>query len=165
MIRAMMTSDGHCGRILIAPNRSMSTRGNVQMLAAVFLVSLILGVGFAIAGAWVTLPFFLLEFILLSVAMYWLLKRLHSHQLVVIGPSKIVVAHWHCRVVLNRDQARFLVEAPQRFTDPPRLLIAGEGHSINLGTFLNERENSVLQQLLRETGLRSIHEFPCQREF
>jgi len=58
-------------RAVLTPNRSLSSRGFLLIIAAVGLVSFCVGVGFASIGAWPVLGFFGLDVLLI----YWAFKR------------------------------------------------------------------------------------------
>lgn len=165
MIRAMMTANGQCGRILIAPNRAANYSSNLLFLCGIGLFCLMIGAVFSMVGAWVVWPFIIGQLIVLTLALHWLMRKLECSQLIVLGVHKVVITHWQFRAVIDRDRATLLLERSPRYTDWPKLLLAGSGKAVPLGDFLNEKESLCLQQLLREAGLNSVWQQVCQRDF
>lgn len=120
-------------------------------------VSLVVAIGFGLAGAWLILPFAAVEFIAVVWLLRVLLRRLNSTQLLVFGPHTIVLVRKHSRIAIDRGQARILIEPALRYTDWPRIAVTGGGRTIELGEFLNEEESQSLQNILRDiVGLRVV---------
>ena len=57
------------------PNCSISPAGLLGVFAALAIVSLAIGIGFAIAGAWLILPFVGLEIVALGIAFVACVRR------------------------------------------------------------------------------------------
>ncbi len=163
MVRTRLTNDGHCGRVLLTPNFSCSYQANLAIICGIGVICLIVGIGFGLVGAWLVLPFIALEFFVLVFVLRFYLRRLRYSQLLVFGPNTVVVARQHSRMAIHRERVKIVVEAPLRYTDWPRLLMVGGGHTIELGAFLSEDDNRSLQQVLcHKIGLRTVRLAECQ---
>jgi uncharacterized membrane protein len=67
--------DASASRLILKRNCSMSPAGLAMAFAALAAVALTIGVGFAVVGAWLVLPFAGLEVLMLAVAFFVYARR------------------------------------------------------------------------------------------
>ena len=143
--------------ILIRPNRSLSPRGMAQLFAWMAAVVLTIGVGFALMGAWLVLPFAGLEMAVVATALYWLFRHADDHELIVIdGDSVTVIRHRGGREWRDNFQ-RYWVKATlerHRTWHPSRLVLGSHGRFVVIGADISEEERRALAARLNE-ALRS----------
>lgn len=145
-------------RIVIRPNRSADWRDNRLLWVVLGAHSLIIGAGFALAGAWVILPFAGLETLLLG-ALLWHVQRRCSRQEVITlsGPLLSVEKgagrrerSWD----LAADGASVSVQETEFPNDPPRISLCSGTTQVDVGDFLGREEGEELVDALRRLGLR-----------
>jgi uncharacterized membrane protein len=57
MVQAQIDDQSHTGQIILSPNASWSWKANLYVLYTLMAISLTVGIGFAIMGAWMILPY------------------------------------------------------------------------------------------------------------
>jgi uncharacterized membrane protein len=62
------------GQIILRPNYSWSWRFNLYILYTLISISLTLGIAFLVMGAWMVLPYSILELLLLLACMHYCLN-------------------------------------------------------------------------------------------
>ena len=70
MVVAEIDDNSRTGIIILRPNNSWSWRANVLFLSVLMGVSMSIAFGFLLAGAWVVLPFSLLEMAVVAYCIY-----------------------------------------------------------------------------------------------
>lgn len=137
-------------RVEIRPNRSLSPRGLTGLLVVFGALSLIIGVGFMWAGAWLVLPFFGLEFAVVAAVVVWLKRHRDDHEAVIVDGNRLDVIrvegnretrhefprYW-ARTSLRRDRAGWYAS---------RLLVGAHGHWLEIGRELSEERREALWQ-------------------
>ena len=134
------------------PHRSLSGRGFLVVMALIGVLSLAIGIGFSLVGAWPVIGFMGLEVGVVLAAFILNYRAGARRESVVMGPEE---------VALRRDspgrkgdsalfptywlQIRLLVDGPRR----SRLLIGSHGSFVEIGAFLNEAEKTDLAGALR----------------
>ncbi|MGB1006866.1 MAG: DUF2244 domain-containing protein [Thalassobaculaceae bacterium] len=134
------------------PHRSLSGRGFLVVMALIGVLSLAIGIGFSLVGAWPVIGFMGLEVGVVLAAFILNYRAGARRESVVMGPEQ---------VALRRDapghqgqddafptywlQIRLLVDGPRR----SRLLIGSHGHFVEIGAFLNETEKTDLAGAMR----------------
>ena len=61
MVLAEINEQSLTGQIVLTPNFSWSWKANLYLLYTLMGISLVVGLGFMIHGAWLVLPFSILE--------------------------------------------------------------------------------------------------------
>lgn len=131
---------------VLRPNRSLSAKAFRAMLIAMIAVNSVVGIAFAVQGAFPVAGFLGLDVLALWLAFRWNYKAGQAAEYVRIAPGKVhvaavdkngVAAHW----VLNPVWARVAREGPGV------LIRDGEGQ-MRLGAFLSPKECDGFAQAL-----------------
>lgn len=141
-------------RILVRPNRSLSPRGMVLFVAAFAVVSLGIGAGFALAGAWLVLPFAGLEVAIVAAAFEVMRRHAGDYELIAVqGDDVIVERRCGTATVSHRFQrywARVVYEGATRPWESPRVRIRSHGRSVEVGAFSTDAGRDRLARSLGE---------------
>lgn len=147
-------SAGSALRILIRPNRSLSTRAMCVLLAAVTALVLTIGIGFAMAGAWLVLPFAGLEIAVVGAALLYLHRHADDGELLVIDDDRVWVIRCQGGKDEQHDFQRYWAKVRLAGADggwyPSRLLIGSHGRFVEIGAAMNEEERRALAAHLRQ---------------
>lgn len=140
---------------LIRPNRSMTAKGMVVFVFAVGLAVFLVALRFVLLGAWIILPFAILEIVLLA-AGFWLYERASRYR-ETVQISKLALQitqesvnrkktwkfnpHW-VRVTLRMDPNDWY---------PSRLYIGAHGEQVEIGACLTNQEREELSRVLKQS--------------
>ena len=147
-----MTADARPFEATIYPNPPIGRRGVAGLLLCLSTVSLVMSVGFVLAGAWPVAGFMGLDVALLFVAFREIRRRARCSEHIRLDRSGL-----HVRRVFADGSARAWRFEPYcvqvRMDDPPRrdslLTLASHGSSLRLGSFLTVTERVALARALR----------------
>ena len=81
----------HTGVIVLRPNNSWSWRANVLFLTAFMVLSLVISTGFLMAGAWVILPFSLLEIIIVGSCIYYSVNQCSRQEVITVTDHEVKI--------------------------------------------------------------------------
>ncbi len=146
------------GLIILRPNRSADWRANRLLWLLVAAHSLLITAGFALAGAWMILPFAGVELLVLGAAL-WFVNRKCSHQEVITLDGAVLAIekgverpqrHWR---FTTGETSVSVHDAPYP-NDPPRISLCSRGEKVDIGGFLGLEERRELLMRLRDCGLR-----------
>lgn len=145
----MPAASGHAiFEAVLYPNRSLSRDGFVWMMGLVVLVSLLVGGGFAIVGAWPVTGFLGLDVLLLYLAFRWNFRDSSRADFIRLDEDGLSV-----RRIMPNGQARewhFEAAWVQVVLERKRLLLRSHGKQLAIGPFLTADERSTLADALRE---------------
>jgi uncharacterized membrane protein len=112
--------------VILKRNCSMSPAGLAKVFSALALLVLAIGTGFALAGAWLVLPFAGLEILLLGAAYLMYARHAADYERIELGGDRLTVEvadgeQSHCyqldarrvRVRIEGDERLLLQEAKQ----------------------------------------------------
>lgn len=146
-------------QIVLTPNRSMSWRGNQYFILSLLLLSGAIGVGFALIGAWVVLPFAGLEMLVLSGALYYVSWKLNYRQVIRFDDNELTIekGYYSPRKTwrLTREDTALNIEPQQHPWEAPTVSLQHKQELIVIGEFLSQADNKELLNTLREAGLRT----------
>lgn len=153
MVEADIDDQTRTGRIVLRPNASWTWQRNLYLLYTLMAVSLTVGVGFLFMGAWVILPYSLLELALLTVAIYYCVRQCQRQEVITVSEHEVQVQRgtrtptesWR----YHRVWARFMVKPPRHPWDPAIVSIRSHGEELELGSFLNQGDKTQLIALLK----------------
>lgn len=146
--------------MIIRPNRSLSVGGVTALFVVLSTFVLTVGVSFALAGAWMVLPFTATEIIIVALLCRWLYRHVDDCELVVIEPDRVRIMKRRGREVSQHDFARYWVHTRVDRADGeanvPRLRIGSHGRFVNLADDVNEVDRLFvareLKRLLHSAG-------------
>ncbi len=133
---------------VLYPNRSLSGTGFTLLMGLVVLVSLLVGAGFAIAGAWPVTGFLGLDVLLLYLAFRWNFRDSSRADMIRLDDQGLSVT----RIMPDGKtrEWRFETAWVQVVTEKKRLLLRSHGEELAIGPFLTADERASLAGALRE---------------
>ncbi len=161
--RKMVTADiddcTRTGRIILKPNYSWSWRYNLYLLYTLTGLSVTVGIVFMAMGAWMILPYSLLELFVLGACMYYCLLQCGRQEVITVSEDQVRIERgirkpsecWS----YHRLWAKFLVQKPRHPWDPAVVSIRSHGQELELGSFLSKRDKSELIEYLKRVVPRS----------
>lgn len=124
-----------------APNRSLSPAGRIVFLALIFSNILIVAAGFALAGAWLVLPFAGIEILALAAAFYLISLHDGDFETLTIAGQAVSVEASNCgtrsRVEFNRAWAQLVRRVDRRRC---RLALRSHGVEVPIGRLMNDEQ-------------------------
>lgn len=151
----MATSEEY--QVIARPNRSLTSMGMVKVVATIATFSLVVAIGFSLAGAWLVLPFAGLELLALAYAFYYISCHAEDYESITINGDQLAVEKRHYKnfsqVVFNRYWARVLLrDLP---SGEQSLLLRAHGKEIEFGRrFMNNDQRLALaKQLKKRVGV------------
>jgi len=137
-------------------NDSLGKRGRRTAFCLVAGVSLALGAGFVVVGAWPVLPYSLLEITALAVAFACLERRARDWERLTVEGDRVIVERAHGGRVERQEWNRRWVRVETtagRAGEPGRIRLHGAGRAWEFGATLPApRRGEVARQLRRLTG-------------
>jgi uncharacterized membrane protein len=138
-------------------NDSLGTRGRCMAFCLVAAVSLMLGIAFVLAGAWLVLPWSLLEISVLAGAFVCLERRARDWERLTVQGDRVIVERMQGGRVHRREWNRhwLRVETSAGLDgQPARILLRSAGDACEFGAELPaEARGTVARDLRRLTGL------------
>ena len=139
--------------LVIRPNRSLPVAGVVALFVGLSAIALAIGVGFALAGAWMILAFAVLEIAAVALLCRWLYRHLDDCEWVVIEPERVRVIKRRGNDVLQHEFVRYWTQARIDGTgaagSEKRLRIGSHGLFVNLADDVSEADRLLVARELR----------------
>lgn len=139
-------------RALITPNRSLSPQGVWLLFLAIAWICLTIGVGFAIVGAWLVLPFAGLEVVIAGAALHAVTRRAREFEQVVVTGGRLIVTRRQGdidrRFEFQACWARVVLEEARGPLRTPRLVIRSHGRELEIARGLNTEQKAALMDEL-----------------
>lgn len=139
----------------IRPNCSLSRRGSLLFFIVVTVVSALLCIRFWLLGAWLVMPFFVLEVVVLGIALYLLARGSEYREIINISSGQILITAkngnqqlWQEK--LNLFWVEVVLEADEKEWYPSRLYLRSHGKFLQIGKCLTDDDRSGLAQQLRK---------------
>ena len=137
-------------------NDSLGTRGRRAAFCLVAAVSLALGVGFVLVGAWPVLPYSVLEITVLGVAFACLERRARNWERLTVDGERVIIETARAGRVDRQEWNRRWVRVETtagRDGQPGRVLLSSAGRTCEFGAALPaQHRREVARQLRRLTG-------------
>lgn len=135
-------------RFILRPDRSLSWQGNLVFVGSVAAIALTIGIGFAVIGLWLVLPFAGLEVALLTLGLYLTVLRRHQVEVVSVRPDAVEISKGVERpgsgpretTSFPRAWVRVAYRRAEHPWYPCRLVLGAHGREIEIGGFLHEAE-------------------------
>jgi uncharacterized membrane protein len=144
--------------VIARAHDSIGSRGRWRAFWILATLSLALALAFAAVGAWLVLPYSLLEVGLLAAAFAWCERHAGDWERLVVAGDQVVVEQAagskRHRREFNRYRLRVAVEH-QGLGRTPHVILRGGGAACEFGNALPVAERlAVARELRRLTGLR-----------
>ncbi len=148
-------SDECRAEFLIRPNRSMTAKGMIIFVGLVGLAVLLIAVRFVLLGAWVVLPFAILEIVLLA-AGFWMYERTGRYRETVrVSRNNFFITkdsvHGLKTSQFNPDWVQVDLKLDPGNWYPSRLLIRSHGKQVEIGACLTNQEREALSKALMQS--------------
>jgi len=155
MVEAQKNNGGK--RLLITPNRSMSWQTNKKILLCMFLMNMVIALGWAAMGAWMVLPFAGLEILLVGIGMYYVSWKLSFKEVIIVEADSLILQkgvyfpkhEWRWQ----RSNSSLVKEISRYRMSAPSLYLKHLNEEVEIGNFLNRTEKKVLREHLLELGI------------
>jgi uncharacterized membrane protein len=134
---------------VLYPNRSLDPFGFQLLMAAIVLVSVAIGAGFVIAGAWPVTGFLGLDVVLLYLAFRWNYRQGRRAEFIRLDGAELAVRR--VEPSSRRREWRFDAHWLRVRVDDRshQLTLSSHGRTLVIGAFLNPEERLELAKALR----------------
>jgi uncharacterized membrane protein len=151
--------DNRC-EFLIRPNRSMTAKGMVFFVAVIGLGVFLIAIRFVLLGAWVILPFAVLEIGFLA-AGFWLYERASRYrETVQLSRDSFLITQDGVNVRrswrFNPHWVQVNLKLDPNDWYPSRLLIRSHGEQVEIGTCLTNQEREELSIAIKQSMPRIL---------
>jgi uncharacterized membrane protein len=144
--RELPFRDGNAGfSLILKRNCSISPAGLADVFGALAAVALAIGGAFAVAGAWLVLPFAGLEVAALAAAYLAYARRAADYERIELMAGRLTI-----EVAEAQQMARYEMEAQRArvYVEQDRVVLRGAGEELQLGRHLDaERRAEFAAQL------------------
>ena len=127
----------------------MSPAGLAKVFAALSLLVLAIGAGFAAAGAWLVLPFAGLEVLLLGAAFVLYARHAADYERIELEPGRITV-----EVANGWRIARYEMQGAKLLMLDGRLVLRGAQEELEIGRYLGAEARAELAAELEQKLIR-----------
>ena len=156
MVIADIDDKRRTGIIILRPDNSWSWRANLVFLSVLMLVSLAIALGFLMAGAWVVLPFSVLELSVVAGCVYYCAKQRSRQEVIRISDFEVRVERGIRKPAtqesFRRLWSKFFVQTPRHPWDPVGLVIRSHGRESEIGSFLGRTDKRKLVAMLKQVS-------------
>lgn len=137
--------------VVLRPNNSSSQRTRLLVFGSLGLVTVSVGAGFALIGAWPVAPFAGIEFVALFLAYRWLQRHDDDYELITIEGDSIVVETRDGTEVERRQLSRYWVQVvvDDLSGRRKRVFLRAHGREIEFGRLLSDEARLSLAKRLR----------------
>ncbi|MEM9605119.1 MAG: DUF2244 domain-containing protein [Pseudomonadota bacterium] len=152
MIANLPSDDAKRQIFVVKCTPSLSWRGNVLLALSVGFTGVVFGMGLALQGYWLVLPFAGLEalVVLLSLRVVW--RRLERREVITVS-EEIIRVEWgrnapERAIEFNRHWTRLEYHLPDSPFETGLLRLRGQGRTAVLGSALGREEKKQLHATL-----------------
>ena len=135
-------------RILLRPNRSTDWKTSLLFIFVIAFTCLTIGIGFALAGATMILPFAGLEIIFVATCVYLVMKNSYKQEVITLTKEKLKIEKGAGKIDHVWEYFRMWsfvsVERPEHPWYPAHIVVSSKGERVPIGDFLNEDEKEEL---------------------
>ena len=148
MINIDKIHSAHSYRLVLSPNRSISWHELVLCYGLMSLLSLAIGLFFAMQGLWLVLPFSGLEMLALGLGLYLVSRDTNRREVITFDNAKVRIekGRYHCDRVWEFNAV--WVRLNDRFADQVetkrKLELGSHGNYVEVGDFLSDIEKDEL---------------------
>ncbi|MGI9488458.1 MAG: DUF2244 domain-containing protein [Geminicoccaceae bacterium] len=135
-------------QVVLYPNRSLGGKGFALLMGLVVLVSVLVGAGFVLVGAWPVTGFLGLDVLLIYLAFRWNFHDSSRVDFIRLDDDRLTVR----RIMPNGEAREWHFETAwvQVVIEKKRLLLRSHGQALAIGPYLTSAERSSLGEALRQ---------------
>lgn len=154
MVTATNNMTDVCRTFEVRPNRSLSREGMLVFFIAVAVLSLLVALRFILLGAWLVLPFTLLEIAVLGGSLYLFERGSRYSETIQISPDSILfIARSGVKVLqecrFQTHWVNIVLQLDQRSWYPGKLLLQSHGRSVEIGVCLTEDDRKAFAATIK----------------
>ncbi len=145
-------------KIIAHPNNSLSPKGAILLMMALAAITLVVGLGFTLAGAWLVMPFAGLELLAFGYAFYYVYLHTSDFESIEICENTVVVESKNYKTSTRLEFQRYWTQIMLREVDGGQtgIFIGSHGKELEFGRrFLDDEQRAKLTSELKEK-LRTI---------
>jgi len=155
MIESTRNEETQSTILVLRPNNSLTWRLNLVLLLLIAAVSISIALSFLIAGAWVILPFSLVELVLLALCIHYVAKQCARQEVITSSEFEVLVEMGirkpTKKACYQRIWSKFFVRPGKSVQDPEKVVIRSHGDELEIGEFLNKDDKADLVRILKKT--------------
>ena len=137
--------------LTIKPNRSIGTREFACLLIPALLLPFAAGAVFAASGAWMVLPFAVVETTVVAFAVHWIGNMSRGYERFVIADQRFRIEIGGLRGVAKYEMnAAWVKVVERRQGHDYRLSVVAHGREIAIGRYMDIEGRRELAAVLRE---------------
>ncbi len=148
MITIDFSAQSKDGTILLQPNNSMSWRHNLLLMGFITTISLTIAIGFYLAGAKVILPFSILEVSALFAGIYYCAWQRQRKELITFNSHQVTIQKGFYQprstYCFHRLWCQLVIRETRHSWKAPDVYLRSHGKELELGSFLNRQDKSLL---------------------
>ena len=148
MVKIENNSEDGIYRILLRPNQSTDWKSSLIFISIIAFTCLTIGIGFALAGATMILPFAGLEILFVATCVYLVMKQTYKQEVITLTKEKLTIAKGVGKIDQEWEYFRMWsfisVERPEHPWYPAHIIVSSKGERVPIGDFLNEDEKEEL---------------------
>lgn len=139
---------------VVRPNASLSRQGALALFLGLVFLSTLVALRFVLLGAWLVVPFTVLELALIGAILWLVLRRNQCTEMIVMRGGELRVIR---QQGMQRREwtfqpywVRIMLLSGRHPWYPGRLIIRSHGQSVEVGACLTEPERESLAKALRK---------------
>lgn len=148
MVKSEIDDKTRTGQIVLTPNASWTWQANLYLLYTLLAISLVVGIGFAILGAWVILPYSILELSVLTACIYVCVKKCNRQEVISVEEHQVTIEKGIRSPTeaktYHRLWARFVIKPARHPWELMTIYITSHGQELELGNFLTRPDKERL---------------------
>ena len=146
------------GQIVLRPNASGTWRFNLYLLYTLMIVSGTVSIGFLFAGAWMILPFSIIEMGALAGCMFYCNRQCNRQEVITVSDDLVSIEQGvrqpNRAITYQRLWAKYLVSPPPHPWGVSRIAIRSHNQESELGGFLSQADKQQLVKALKRVTPR-----------
>ena len=148
---------------IVRPNASLSRRGGVLLFFWIAAFMLLIILRFALIGAWLVIPFTVLDVVFVGLTIRYVLRKSSLVELIACTPDKITITRTDGKTSEEYDFQSFwaqVIITPSRHQwYPSKLFLRSHGRYLEFGGCLTDKERKDLARAIKKSleHSKSIH--------
>jgi len=148
MVETSVNENSGLTIIVLKPNNSASWQFNMVLFGSLTFILFCMSVYFASKGLWLIFPFAGLEVAVLFTCLYLRVRTNHSKEVITFDDTTVLVERGYRYAEKSWKYHRLLtkvfVKQPTFRGHPKQIYIRSHGKELELGSFLNKKDKSIL---------------------